>query len=45
MGQWECTACGWIYDEDVEGIPFAQHGRRFIQIQRRNHKSKSNNPG
>ncbi|KKM70202.1 hypothetical protein LCGC14_1443150, partial [marine sediment metagenome] len=19
MGKWECTACGYVYDEDAEG--------------------------
>jgi len=22
MAKWECTACGYIYDEDEEGTPF-----------------------
>jgi len=22
MAQWECTACGYIYDEEKEGTPF-----------------------
>jgi len=22
MAQWECDICGYIYDEDTEGIPF-----------------------
>ncbi len=22
MGKWECTACGYIYDESVEGTKF-----------------------
>jgi rubredoxin len=22
MAKWECLVCGWIYDEEVEGIKF-----------------------
>ena len=22
MGKWECTACGYIYDEEAEGTKF-----------------------
>ncbi|TXT63705.1 MAG: flavorubredoxin oxidoreductase [Promethearchaeota archaeon] len=22
MAKWECTACGYIYDEEAEGTPF-----------------------
>ena len=24
MAKWECDICGYIYDEDVEGIPFEE---------------------
>lgn len=24
MGKWQCTVCFWIYDEEIEGIPFEQ---------------------
>lgn len=24
MAKWECDICGYIYDEEVEGIPFAE---------------------
>jgi rubredoxin len=23
MAKWECELCGWIYDEEKEGTPFA----------------------
>lgn len=23
MAKWECEICGWIYDEEKEGTPFA----------------------
>jgi len=22
MSKYECTACGWVYDEEAEGTPF-----------------------
>ena len=22
MAKWECELCGYIYDEDIEGVPF-----------------------
>ncbi|KKL89895.1 hypothetical protein LCGC14_1910120 [marine sediment metagenome] len=22
MGKWECTACGYVYDEEAEGTKF-----------------------
>lgn len=24
MAKWECDICGYVYDEEVEGIPFAE---------------------
>ena len=24
MVKWECDICGYVYDEEVEGIPFAE---------------------
>ena len=24
MAKWECDICGYIYDEDAEGIPFEE---------------------
>ncbi len=24
MAKWECDICGYVYDEEVEGIPFAK---------------------
>ena len=24
MAKWECDICGYIYDEEVEGIPFEE---------------------
>jgi rubredoxin len=29
MAQWECTVCGWIYDEYVEGIPFEDQAEDY----------------
>ncbi|MDD1721595.1 MAG: rubredoxin [Euryarchaeota archaeon] len=24
MEKWQCTVCEWIYDEEVEGVPFSE---------------------
>lgn len=24
MAKWECEICGYIYDEEEEGVPFAE---------------------
>ena len=24
MAKWECDICGYVYDEEVEGIPFTE---------------------
>jgi len=30
MAQWVCTACGWVYDETVEGTPFEQQPDDYV---------------
>ena len=30
MGKWECTACGYIYDEESEGTKFEDLSDDYI---------------
>ena len=30
VAKWICTVCEWIYDEDVEGIPFEEQPDDYI---------------
>ncbi|MFW9968928.1 MAG: rubredoxin [Candidatus Odinarchaeota archaeon] len=30
MAKWECLVCGWIYDEDVEGVEFEDQPDDYV---------------